>query len=67
VVSGNCKEMCYEGVDWIGVAHDQIWKCILETCHNPGDKNIDVFQNDTDGIKYQFLYFWHEGTNFSRD
>ena len=31
VVTGNCKEMCYEGVHWIGVAHDQMWKWILQT------------------------------------
>jgi len=24
VVTGNYKEMCYEGVHWIGVAHDQM-------------------------------------------
>jgi len=31
VVTGNCKEMGYEGVHRIGVAHDQMWKWILQT------------------------------------
>jgi len=38
VVTGNCKEMGYEGVHWIGVAHAQIWKWVLQTCYNLGDK-----------------------------
>jgi len=31
VVTGNFKEMGYEAVHWIRVAHDQIWKWILQT------------------------------------
>jgi len=29
-VTGNHKEMGYEGVHWIHVAHDQIWKWVLQ-------------------------------------
>jgi len=31
VFAGNCKEMGYEGVHWIHVAHDQIQKWVLQT------------------------------------
>jgi len=30
VVTGNCKEMGYEGVHWIHVANDQIQKWVLQ-------------------------------------
>jgi len=30
VVTGNCKEMGYEDVHWIHVAHDRIQKWVLQ-------------------------------------
>jgi len=44
VVTGNCKEMCYEGVHWIGVAHDQMKKWVLKTCYNSWDKTYMYFK-----------------------
>jgi hypothetical protein len=66
VVTGNCKEMCYEGVHWIGVAHDRIWKWVLQICYNPGEKTIMYFRMTQMELSTNYCMFWHEGTNFSR-
>jgi len=45
VVTGNCKEMGYEGVHWIHVAHDQIQKWVLQTSfiyYNSETKRSDI-------------------------
>jgi len=39
----------------------------FENILQSGRQNVHVFQNDTDGIKYNCCVFWHAGTNFSRE
>jgi len=50
VVAGKCREMGYEGVHWIHVAYDQIWKWVLQTWsrsfifYNRETKRSDIWE-----------------------